>query len=137
VQQQPLVSFQQQGEITEGIILSPSVLDSLNVSQFGNEVIAYVQGHPRVNLLLNFERVNYLSSAVLTELLRINEAVQEGDGHLRLCALNKDIHKVFEITNLDKIFVIYGAPDEAQERFVRSLQVEAQEESWERLEKKP
>jgi anti-sigma B factor antagonist len=132
MQQPPLVGFEERGAITEGLILSSSVLDSLNVSQFGNDVMAYIRNRPGINLLLNFERVNYLSSAVLTELLRINEAIQAVDGHLRLCALNKDIRKVFEITNLDKIFTIYGAPDEAHERFLRSLQVEAQEENWER-----
>lgn len=134
-QEEPIIQFEARGTITEGIIMSSSVLDSLNVSQFGNVVLAHIQSHPKINLLLNFERVNYLSSAVLTELLRINEAVQEVQGHLRLCALNPDIRKVFEITNLDKLFIIYGAPDEAHDRFVRSLQVEQEDESWERIQK--
>jgi|SRR5690606_1684167 len=133
--QKALVAFEERGPITEGTITSSSVLDTLNVSQFGNAVLAHIQGKPRINLLLNFERVDYLSSAVLTELLRINEAVQEARGRLRLCALNKDIRKVFEITNLDKLFVIYGAPEEAHERFVRALQIEADEESWDRVVK--
>ena len=134
--QEPLVSFVDRGRLVEGTILSSSVLDALNVSRFGNEVLAHIRNRPGINLLLNFERVNYLSSAVLTELLRINEAVQEVAGRLRLCALNQDIRKVFEITNLDKIFVIYGSPEEAEERFERSLEVEAQEASWEKVQKK-
>jgi anti-anti-sigma factor len=129
--QEPLVHFEEHPPITVGVILSTSVLDALNVTQFGNQVLAYIQGRHAVKLLLSFERVNYLSSAVLTELLRINEAVQEHQGHLRLCALNSDIRKVFEITNLDRIFVIYGAPDEAEERFRRSLQIEKEEATWE------
>ncbi|MDX9975841.1 MAG: STAS domain-containing protein, partial [FCB group bacterium] len=111
--QEPLVTFEEHPPITVGLILSTSVLDALNVTQFGNQVLAHIQGRTAVKLLLSFERVNYLSSAVLTELLRINEAVRELQGQLRLCALNSDIRKVFEITNLDRIFVIYGAPDEA------------------------
>jgi anti-anti-sigma factor len=132
--QESVVSFEDRGPITVGVIQSPSVLDALNVSQFGNEVLAVVHVRRRINLLLDFEHVNYLSSAVLTELLRINEAVQEAGGRLRLCALNNDIRKVFEITNLDRIFVIYGAPDEAEERFRRALQIEEQEDQWDRVQ---
>lgn len=135
--QEQAVSFKESGPISVGIIQTPSVLDALNVTQFGNEVLSHIHGRPGINLLLDFERVNYLSSAVLTELLRINEAVQEAGGRLRLCALNQDIRKVFEITNLDRIFVIYGAPDEAEERFRRSLQVEEQEETWDRVNRRP
>lgn len=131
--QEPLVTFEEHPPITVGLILSTSVLDALNVTQFGNQVLAYIHGRNAIKLLMNFERVNYLSSAVLTELLRINEAVQESQGQLRLCALNSDIRKVFEITNLDRIFVIYGAPDEAEERFRRSLQIEQEENAWERF----
>lgn len=130
--QEPLVSFEERPPITVGLILSSSVLDALNISRFGAQVFGYVQGRPGINLLLSFERVNYLSSAVLTELLRINDAVQEADGRLRLCGLNPDIRKVFEITNLDRIFVIYGAADEAVDRFGRALQIEEKEESWDR-----
>lgn len=134
--QEPVVTFAESGPISVGAIQSPSVLDALNVTQFGNEVLAYIRQRPGLNLLLNFEQVNYLSSAVLTELLRINEAVQEAGGRLRLCALNRDIRKVFEITNLDRIFTIYGAPDEAEEKFRRSLQVEAEEETWDRVNRR-
>lgn len=125
-----LLDFEQQGRITVGTIHSASVLDALNVTEFGQEAVVYVKKHRGVNLLLNFERVGYLSSAVLTELLRIKEAAEGNGGGLRLCALNDDIRKVFEITNLDKVFVIYEDCEAAVKRYERSLDVEDQEKAW-------
>ena len=132
-----LVTFNERGVITIGTIQAGSVLDAVNVTQFGKEVLDYVSGHPGLNLLLDFHSVEYLSSAVLTELLRINQACKDVGGGLRLCALNKDISKVFEITNLDKMFVIYGAVDEAVLRYARSLAIQAEEQAWSHVRKDP
>ncbi len=126
-----LVEFEVRGAITVGVIRAGSVLDAMNVSQFGAQVGGYVKQNPGLRLLLDFHVVEYLSSAVLTELLRINQHCKEGGGDLRLCALNKDIAKVFEITNLDKLFTIYQSPaDDAVVKYVRSLSVEAEETAW-------
>ncbi|GMW02936.1 MAG: hypothetical protein AMXMBFR84_40720 [Candidatus Hydrogenedentota bacterium] len=127
---QPIVEFSERGVITIGDIQAASVLDALNVDQFGKEVLAHVHANPGINLLLNFEKVEYLSSAVLTELIRINQACTETGGHVRLCALNSNVKKVFEITNLDKFFVVYDEAEGAVKRFARSLAIEADEQSW-------
>ncbi|MCC6488082.1 MAG: STAS domain-containing protein [Candidatus Hydrogenedentes bacterium] len=130
-----LVAFTERGVITIGTIQAGSVLDAVNVTQFGKEVLDFVNTHAGVNLLLDFHSVEYLSSAVLTELLRINQACKDAGGGLRLCALNSDISKVFEITNLDKMFVIYGAVDEAVMRYARSLAIQAEEQAWSHVRK--
>lgn len=126
-----IVLFQEKGRIHVGTIRTSSVLSTINVVEFGNEVIGYVEAHPAINLLLNFENVDYLSSAVLTELLRINKAIEAARGQLRLCGVSKVILEVFQITNLDKMFVIYH-DDEAGglRRFERSLDVAAEEAAW-------
>ncbi|NUM55128.1 MAG: STAS domain-containing protein [Candidatus Hydrogenedentes bacterium] len=132
----PLVSFDVRGAITVGQIEAGSVLDAMNVSQFGAQVGDYVKRNPGLRLLLDFGRVEYLSSAVLTELLRINQACKADGGDLKLCSLNKDIAKVFEITNLDKLFTIYSAPaDEAVIKYARSLTIEAEETAWSHVQK--
>jgi len=131
VSDKPLVGFEERGAITIGVITAGSVLDAMNVSHFGAQVGAYVRQNPGLKLLLDFHLVEYLSSAVLTELLRINQACKDNGGELRLCAINKDIAKVFEITNLDKLFTIYSSPaDESAMKFARSLTIAAEESAW-------
>ncbi len=129
---EPLLHFEQSGRIHIGTISRSSVLSTLNIVEFGNEVLAYIEKHPKANLLLNFEHVDYLSSAVLTELLRIHKAIQQSNGKLRLCAVSPVIREVFEITNLDSIFVIHPDGAEADlKRFERSLDIEAESAAWE------
>lgn len=128
---EPLVSFDDREIVHVGTIRTSSVLSAGNVAEFGNEVLAYVAAHPGVNLVLNFEHVDYLSSAVLNELLRINKAVHTGGGQLRLCAVSAVILEVFQITNLDKLFTIHTDDLESDiKRFKRSLEIAAQEAAW-------
>lgn len=131
----PLVTFETVDNIAVGRVGAASVLDAMNVTEFGNEVLAFVKKAGRVNLLLDFTHVDYLSSAVLTELLRVNQAVQDQHGNLRLCGLKGEVRKVFEITNLDKVFTIYDECQQAIKRFERSLEVAEREDMWSRLAK--
>jgi anti-sigma B factor antagonist len=128
----PIVVFEPHGSIILGTIHASRVLDAQNVTEFGQRVLAYVEQHPGAHLLLSFEHVNYLSSAALTELLKVNDATQRTGGSVRLCALSPEIASVFQITNLDKLFVVEPAEtvEHALERYERSLQVAAEEDHW-------
>lgn len=127
----PLVSFEAHGSVTLGTIDNASMLDGMTVNDFGSEVVGYVEGHPRTNLLLNFAHVQYLSSAALTELIRINDACVAGKGSLRVCNVSKDIQKVFKITNFDKLFEIHDEDlKEALRRYQRAVDLTREEEEW-------
>lgn len=132
------VVFAKNGPITIGTVTTDTLLDASNCTAFGNEVLLYIKQNPACNLLLNFENVKFLSSAVLTELLRVREASEERHGHVRLCGLNRDVHTVFEITNLDMVFFVQKGEnlDDAADRFIRSLSVEAQEKTWAKATKR-
>ncbi|MFP6584207.1 MAG: STAS domain-containing protein [Candidatus Hydrogenedentota bacterium] len=126
-----LVSFEAHGSVTLGTIDNASMLDGLTVNDFGKEVVDHVNAHPASNLLLNFAHVQYLSSAALTELIRINDACVAGKGSLRVCNVSKDIRKVFKITNFDKLFDIHEEElSEAIRRFGRSVDLSREEEEW-------
>ena len=128
---EPLLKFEKQGSITVGTIHNASMLDGLTVTDFGNEVVGYVQKNEGTNLLLNFKNVQYLSSAALTELIRINDAVVTGKGQLKVCSVSKDIQKVFKITNFDKLFDIHEEAAEAcLKRFQRAVDLSREEEEW-------
>lgn len=129
---QAQLSFEEHGKITVATIHDANMFDTVNVSHFGNTVLEFIKDKPGLRLLLNFEKVDYMSSAALTELLRINEALRKDKGTVRLCNLTKDIRKVFEITNLEKLFVIHENDDvqTALTRFERSLSVAADDSAW-------
>ena len=128
---EPMMEFTQRGRITVGTVRTASVLSTNNVSDFGNELFAHVDKHPKINLLLDFQRVEYLSSAVLTELLRIHRAISEKGGRMRICGISPVIHEVFQITNLDRIFSVHQEDVETGiQRFERALDIDAEDRAW-------
>jgi len=57
-------------------------------------------------MVMNFANVRFMTSAMLGLLIRVHKRVTEHGGQLRLCNLEPSIRKVFEITQLTKVFDI-------------------------------
>ncbi|NJS35896.1 MAG: STAS domain-containing protein [Brachymonas sp.] len=72
-----------------------------------------VQRLKKRKLVLNFSNVEYMSSAALGKFITLNKKVQAAGGRLILCNISPAIYEVFEITKLDKLFVIKGDEEAA------------------------
>ncbi len=117
-----ILTFETSGQITVGHI-DAEVLDATNVKEFGQEVQKVMEDHENVHFLLDFEKVNYLSSAALSELIYLYRLSRGKKGDVRLCNVTKQIMTAFEITNLNKMFVIYDAAySEALKEFSDSIE---------------
>lgn len=57
-------------------------------------------------MVMNFANVRFMTSAMLGLLIRVHKRVTEHGGQLRLCNLEPSLQKVFEITQLTKVFDI-------------------------------
>lgn len=127
-----LVNFVWRGPICLGVIQETRMLDATNVAQFGKELMEFANDDEVRHVLLDFNEVHYLSSAVLTELLRLNDILKTRKGSLRLFGLAMTLQEIFTITNLDKVIMIYDVDqeDEAVKRFNRSLAVTEEERVW-------
>lgn len=60
----------------------------------------------RLDLVLDFCNVEFMSSALLGLLVKIHKKVCERKGRLQLCNISPNLYKVFEITRLDRVFDI-------------------------------
>jgi anti-sigma B factor antagonist len=60
---------------------------------------------------LDFARLEYISSAGLGILLRVQKRVMSQGGGLRLLNVSNHIRDVFRYSGFDKIFVIESPPD--------------------------
>ena len=65
-----------------------------------------IEKNEEKELILNFVNVKFMTSALLGLLVRIHKKVCESGGRLRLSNLDPNLHKVFEITQLTKVFEI-------------------------------
>jgi len=89
------------------------VLDELNVQQLGQELMDLVEKQYLVKMVINFEKIKFLSSAVLGKLISLNKRIAKEKGRLGFCSINDDIIQVFKITRLDKLIPIYDSEADA------------------------
>lgn len=92
-------------------ILSPAGrLDSHSAPGFEQEVLAAVAGGT-TRMLIDFSKVQYISSAGLRIVLIAAKKLKAAGGKLALCSLNASIAEVFKVSGFGSILDIH--PDQA------------------------
>jgi len=91
------------------------ILEEKDIQALQESVMSVVEQAERVNIILDFCNVRFLSSAVLGLLIRVSKKIYEQDGKLKLCNINPKIYEIFKITRLTKIFDIYEDVESAAE----------------------
>ena len=86
---------------TETKITDPARMDELS-----RELTRLIETEHPYKLLLNFDKVDYLSSEALRVFLLLNKKAQAQGAALKLCSVAPEIFQVFEITGLNKVFDI-------------------------------
>ncbi len=105
------------GDVTVVSFTDKKILDEQNIQIIGEQLFSLVDELGRKKLLLNFVNVEYMSSAALGKLITLNKKVQAVAGKLVLCNIDPQIREVFEITKLDKLFIIRGDEQEGLQMF--------------------
>ncbi len=67
--------------------------------------------------LVNFEKLDYISSAGLRVLLAAAKQLKGTDGELRICSLNEVVREVFDISGFATIFKVFGSESDALDGF--------------------
>jgi len=93
--------------------LDQKIIDPEAIQELGQELFDLVEGEDRKKLVLNFENVDFLSSAALGKLITFQKKSKRNDSQLILTNISPEIYQVFAITNLDKLFQIKDAEADA------------------------
>ena len=64
-------------------------------------------------VILDFKAVEFIDSACLGILISLTRKLREQGGDMCLANLQEDVHSIFQITRLDKIFKIYENTEDA------------------------
>ncbi|MBA7484135.1 hypothetical protein ES707_19659 [subsurface metagenome] len=107
----PRISVEYTENATITTFTDEKILEEKDIKALQESIMSVIEQAGRINLILDFCNVRFLSSAVLGLLIRISKRIYECDSQLRLCNINPRIYEVFKITRLTKIFDIY--PDVA------------------------
>jgi len=70
-----------------------------------------------VKLLVDFAKVDFVSSAGLRVLLATAKRLGGSGGSLRICGLNEAVNEVFEISGFSTILDVFPSRDEALKGF--------------------
>ncbi len=68
-------------------------------------------------IIVNFQDLDYISSAGLRVLLGTAKKMSASGGNLRICGLNETVNEVFEISGFSMILSVFGTEAEALEGF--------------------
>ncbi len=107
---EPMAVIKQElkGEVRLLAIDVVRLIDAETIDQCYREIAAVLDKSEESHVLLDFGRVGFMSSMALGMLIRVNKRCKEYKVSLKLCGIAPDIHQVFKITGMDKIFDIHA-----------------------------
>ncbi len=94
-----------------------SVLDSANIEALGRNLLDLVVKQDNRKLILEFTAVKFMSSQALGVLLQLKKAMDPVHGKVVIVGIRPELHKVFKITNLHKMFTFHDGLDKALAEF--------------------
>lgn len=105
------------GDVTVVRFNDRKILDEAKIIQFGSELFGLVDLDNRKSILLNFDGVEFLSSAALGKLITLDRKVKSHKGRLKMSNIRREIYDVFQVTKLNKVFDIHDGEAEAISAF--------------------
>ena len=69
------------------------------------------------NIIVDFENIDYMSSAGLRVVFKSSKTLAREDGRLILCSVHKYIREIFKITGIDKFVLIVDTMEQALRAF--------------------
>jgi anti-sigma B factor antagonist len=97
-------------DLVEGILVvtftTPRIVQEEDIQATFEQLQALVDEKAGRELILDFRKVQFLSSSVLGRLVLLQKKVAATKGRMILCAIAKEIFEVFKITKLDKVFTV-------------------------------
>ncbi len=105
-QGQPRIEVEYGMDVTFVTFTEERILEVEQIRKLRESLKAVIEKNENKKLILNFVNVKFMTSAVLGLLVRVHKNVIELGGKLQLSNLNSNLRRVFEITQLTKVFDI-------------------------------
>jgi anti-sigma B factor antagonist len=102
----------------EGVLIvnftDAKILDEARIQQIGAELMEMVTAATQSKkMLLNFQGVQFMSSAMIGKLVLLNKKAKTAEIDLKFCTISPNVLEVFKITRLNKVFKIFADEEKA------------------------
>lgn len=105
-QEQSAIEVEYGINVTFVTFTAERIVDEQQIRELQESLLTVVEKNEDRKLILNFSNVQFMTSALLGLLVRVHKKVCELKGQLQLSNLDPNLYKVFEITQLTKVFDI-------------------------------
>jgi anti-sigma B factor antagonist len=93
---------------------NPSLMDPVELEQIGQSLYHLIDAEDRRKIVLDFEKVQYLSSQAIGIILTMNKKLSHLNGSkLVLCGVGARLQELLKITRLDRLLTIKPSQREA------------------------
>ena len=106
MQSKEKISVENGTDVTIVTFEEQNILEDQQIRKLERALLPVIRDNQNKRLVLNFVKVKFMSSAFLGLLVKVHKRVIEAGGSLQLFNLDPKIQKVFEITQLVKVFDI-------------------------------
>ncbi len=90
------------------VFKSPSMADVEGIGAAAAKIKEFVRTNRPRTVIFDFGAVRFFSSQVLGLLLDVRQNVEPYGGEAVVSGINPQLHRVFKITNLDKVFKFFA-----------------------------
>jgi anti-anti-sigma factor len=97
-----------EGNAAIALFKSTCLGDADEIARASTQIREYVERNQPDTMVFDFAGVKFISSQVLGLLLEARAHQRAHGGHVVLCTLGAQLHRVFRITNLDRIFTFHA-----------------------------
>ena len=93
-------------DVTFVTFVDERIVDEEQIRELKEALEPVIEKSEDNKLILNFSNVNFMTSALLGLLVRVHKKVCELGGQVQLTNLDSNLRRIFEITQLTRVFNI-------------------------------
>ncbi len=109
----PVVTVNYDGDVVIVKIDREKILEEKDIQDLEDTLMPLLEENNPLKMVVDFSKVEYLSSSVLGLLIRLNNTIKDQGGYMSLCNISSRIFGIFKITRLDKVFSLFENIEEA------------------------
>lgn len=99
------------GDVLIAYFQDVRIIDETRIESLGSELVELLNQKSNDRIILNFQNVGFMSSAMIGKLISFGKKCRENNVALRITNITENVAEVFKLMRLEKVFNI--DPDEA------------------------
>ena len=110
-----VVDIAAEGDVAVMAFNATSISDVKAIASASEQIQRFLDENRPTKIVFDFDRVKFFCSDVLGLLLDVRAKLRQYNGEVVISGINPQLHRIFKITNLDKIFRFFPEKESAVE----------------------